>query len=59
MTGILVVNEHMFDCTDTNIQEENIANICCGRKRIRLQCNEHANDRSVWNEILECGTPGR
>ncbi|XP_026468150.1 uncharacterized protein LOC113371987 [Ctenocephalides felis] len=57
----------MFDSTDTDDEEENIVNICSGRKRIRLlsdseesevEINEQdiANDGSVWQVGV---TPGK
>ncbi|GFW81411.1 hypothetical protein TNCV_377591 [Trichonephila clavipes] len=32
---ILVANENEFESTDTDDEEENFVNICCGQKRIR------------------------
>lgn len=34
--NILVGNDNEFECTDTDNEEENIVNICCGRNRIML-----------------------
>lgn len=67
---ILVTNENESESTDTDIEEENIVNISCGRKRRRLlssfeeseaEINEQhvAIDGSVWEEIQIGGTPGR
>ncbi|GFX90345.1 hypothetical protein TNCV_3849201 [Trichonephila clavipes] len=64
---ILVANENEIESTDTDDEEENIGNICCGQKRIRLLLmseeseagikEQHvANDGSVWEEIQ---VPGR
>ncbi|XP_066909350.1 uncharacterized protein, partial [Halyomorpha halys] len=67
---ILVANKNEFDSTDTDDEEENIVNVCSGRKRIRLlssseesevEINEQnvANDGSVWQQMQVDGTPGR
>lgn len=67
---ILVANKNEFDSTDTDDEEENIVNVCSGRKRIRLlssseesevEINEQnvANDGSVWQQMQVGGTPGR
>ncbi|XP_043503460.1 uncharacterized protein LOC122524994 [Polistes fuscatus] len=67
---ILVANKNEFDSTDTDDEEENIVNVCSGRKRIRLlssseesevEINEQnvANDGSVWQQMHVGGTPGR
>ena len=65
---ILVAN--WVDSTDTDDEEENIVNVCSGRKKIRLlssseesevEINEQnvANDGSVWQQMQLGGTPGR
>ncbi|XP_066907147.1 uncharacterized protein [Halyomorpha halys] len=67
---ILVANKNEFDSTYTDDEEENIVNVCSGRKRIRLlssseesevEINEQnvANDGSVWQPMQVGGTPGR
>ncbi|KAK2578421.1 hypothetical protein KPH14_000968 [Odynerus spinipes] len=67
---ILISNENELDSIDTDDEKENIVNICCGRKRVRLlssseECEveinkQHvANNGSVWEEIQIGGTPGR
>lgn len=59
---ILVANKNELDSTDTDDEEENILNVCSGRKRIRLlssseesevEINEQnvANDGSVCDEL--------
>ncbi|XP_023159169.1 uncharacterized protein LOC111591748, partial [Ceratitis capitata] len=66
---ILVENKNEFDSTDTDDEEENIVNVCGGRKRIRnksskeseVEINEQnvANGGSVRQQIQVGGTPGR
>lgn len=49
---ILVANKNEFDSTDTDDEEENIVNVCCSRKRIRLLSSSEESEVEINGEEI-------